>query len=96
MNIKFRDNVGSLASKGISIIEKFFEGDNLDSTQISTAIKVLAMGVKVEHMNQLKDHGDKSLALRLMNYLPKDDETRQRYIKMTNPEVHKLLPRPKK
>ncbi len=95
MNEKFRSKVGNLAEKGIRIIDSFFDDNVVDEKRLQAAIKTMTLGVKVEHMNQLKAHGDKSLALRLMNYLPKDDETRRRYLQMTNPEVIKLLPRPK-
>lgn len=97
MNSELREDVQKAAKESLHIINGYFLGDDTKEKRLTAALKVLGFGVKVEHMNQLKDHGDKSLALRLIQFLPKDDETRSAYLKLTNPQVAGLLePRPTK
>jgi len=96
MNQDFRGNIQGLADKGIDILNDYFDGTRQNNDMVKEAIKMVQFGVKIEHMNQLKDQGDKSLALRLLKFLP-NDEVRERYIEITNPEVKPLLlSRPKK
>lgn len=97
MNEKFRDKVQNMASDSLSMIDGYFKGGPGDPLKVKSAMQMITQGVKIEHMNQLKEHGDKSLALRLFQFLPKDDKIRREYIKITNPELKPLLlARPKK
>ena len=98
MDEDFRGSVQNLAKDALHLMRRYFKGDApADAGKVGAAMRAVGMGVKIEHMNQLKDHGDKSLALRVMNFLPKDEKTRSEYLKITNPEVAPLLlPRPKK
>ena len=97
MNTELRDGVQKAAKESLHIINGYFLGDETKEKNVLAALRVLGFGVNVEKMNQLKDHGDKSLALRLIQFLPKDEETRAKYLKITNPQVAGLLEsRPKK
>jgi len=97
MNEGLRDGVQSLAMDSMEMVGKYFGGKETDATKIKVAMQALYLGVKIEHMNQLKTQMDKSLALRLFQFLPADDHIRKEYLKITNPELKPLLlSRPKK
>lgn len=90
VNREFRDGILDRAGKALKWIDEYFEGKEVDPKKVHHAIKMVQFGVKIEHMNQIKDHNDKSLAIRLLRFLP-DNNTRLEYIKITNPEVKPLL-----
>ena len=96
MDKNFRENVQGIAQQGMDILSEYFKGGPSDPQKVNSALRALTLGVKVEHMNQIKDHGDKSLALRVFQFLPKEGQVRKRYLEMTHPEIKPLLPRPKK
>lgn len=97
MKNDFRKDVKDLAGKSLNLLDQYFSGGPADPAKIRAAIQTLSFGVKVEHMDQLKDHGDKSLALRLFQFLPKDEHIRKEYLKITNPQIKPLLlAKPKK
>ena len=91
MNTTLRTGVQETAQEALYIIKGYFKGDKADQDRLTAAMKVLGLGVKIEHMNQLKDQGDKSLAIRMIQFLPKDEETRNEYLKITNPQIANLI-----
>ncbi len=93
----FRTKTLGIGNKALSIMEEYLDGKRQGTDKVGFAAKMVTAALKVEHMNQLSDHAKKSFALRLMKYLPVDEELRKQYIKLTNPEIPpKLLDRPKK
>jgi hypothetical protein len=54
-------------------------------------IRLVGIGLKKEHMEQIGIQSNRSFGLRLLQFLPKNDETRKKYIEMTNPELRPLL-----
>lgn len=97
MDSEFRTKVKNLGEKGVDMISDFFEGAPILGDKLKVGMFAMREAVKVSHMDQLKAHGDKSLALRLFQFLPKDEEVRTKYLKITNPELKPLLlDRPKK
>ena len=97
MKKEFRTRILTVADRGLEIMEEYFAGTRHGTDKVAEATKMISMGVKVEHMNQMKEQGDKSLALRVIKYLPRDAEVREKYVRMTNPELSNLLlPRPEK
>ena len=89
MKEEFREKVVTTADKAMGWINDYFEGKSADENKINKAIKMVQFGVKMVHMDQIKEQGNKSLALRLIRFLP--ENVKQDYIKMTNPEVTPLL-----
>ena len=97
MNTDLREGVQSLAMDSMKMIDQYFSGTDTDPNKLKLAMNALYLGVKIEHMNQLKIQLDKSLAIRLFQFLPQDEIIRKKYLELTNPELKKLLlPRPKK
>jgi len=90
MNDDFRNRVQGIADKGLNIMEEYFDGKRQGVDMVKEASHMIREGVKIEHMNQLRKQSDKSLAIRLLKFLP-DDDTRKEYIKMTHPDASKLL-----
>ena len=88
--IGFRGRTTKVSEKALSIIDSYFGSEKVDLKKVDIAAKMVGFGVKIEHINQIKEQGDKSLALRLMKFLP-DKDVREKYIKITNPEVAPLL-----
>jgi len=92
MSELFRENVASVAQSGLEIMSKYLKGDEgVDENRVRQAARMIGFGVKVEHMNQTRELQTKSLALRLVKLLPQDEEVRNEYIKLTNPDVRPLL-----
>jgi len=87
---KFREKIVKTADKALGWVNEYLEDKVNDLNKINNAIKVVQLGVKMEHMNQLKEQNKKSLAIRLLKFLP-DKEIRMEYIKLTNPEIKPLL-----
>ncbi len=87
----FREKVTELGEKGLQIIEEYFDGKRNGTDMIREASKMVSQAVKIEHMNQIQKNTDRSFALRLLPYLPKDKEIREKYIELTNPQIKGLL-----
>jgi len=86
---KFREEVINTAEKAMGWINDYFTGKMADDGKISKAIKMVQFGVKMTHLNQIRVQGDKSLAIRLLKFLPEDK--RKDYIAVTNPEAKPFL-----
>ena len=92
--LDFRGKIKGISNKALDIIDGYFDGKRHGTDKVKEAMKMVGFGVKVEHMNQLKDQNNRSVALRLLRWLP-DDAARKRYIQITNPEIKQaLLARP--
>lgn len=92
-----REKIIGLGGKAAEIMEGYFDGKVQGTDRVKEASKMISQAIKVEHINQIKTQTDRSFALRLLQYLPKDGPARESYIKMTNPELKPLLlSKPKK
>ena len=89
--VTFRESVKKLAEKSIKELDRFIQSDTTDVKRALVAVRLLSAGVKVDHMDQMKDKDNKSFGLRLMSFLPKDEATRKEYLRITNPELKPLL-----
>ena len=87
----FRDRMTAMGDKALTIMDDFLNGTGGDATKIKYAAMMITGALKVEHMNQVRDHTRKSLALRLIKFLPNDPDIRDKYIALTNPETKPLL-----
>lgn len=96
MNTTLRANVQELASESVGSIKDAILGKTAMTDRVKEAIRVIGLGIKVEHMNQIAEQSNRSFALRLIPFLPKSVD-RDEYVKVTNPQVAPLmLARPKK
>ena len=93
----FRSGVTGLGDKATVIMTEYFDGKRSGTDMVHEASKMIGHAIKVEHINQIKYQNDRSASLRLMQFLPKNAEVRNRYIEMMNPELKTvlLLGRPK-
>lgn len=93
----FRGGVTELGDKAAGIMASYFDGKRQGTDMVREASKMIGHAIKIEHINQIKYQSDRSAALRLMRFLPKDRAVRNRYIEMMNPELKPvlLLDRPK-
>lgn len=92
MDTVFRAKVQGVSNQAIDMLEKAISGKtNVEGGLMDRCIRMASMGLKIEHMNQLKEQNDRSFGLRLLGFMPKDDQTRRRYIEMTNPELKSVL-----
>lgn len=89
--MEFREKILETGDRSLKIMDEYLEGKRAGSDLIKEASKMVAFAIKVEHMNQIKNQADRSFALRLIPFLPKDKEVRERYIEMTNPGLKPLL-----
>lgn len=97
INEEFRQKGIEAGQTSLDRVMEYIEGKIDGNERVAAAIKVFSLGVKLEHMNQLKVQNDRSFALRLIRHIPQDEETRMKYIEMTNPDLKPLLlDRPKK
>jgi len=95
-NVEFQEELVKGGRESLEKVMVWIRGGKEGSPIIKGAEKMLGLAVKVMHMQQIAKNTDKSLALRLLKFLP-DEKTRREYIKLTNPEVKPLLlDRPKK
>jgi len=93
----FREKIVGLGGKAAEIMEEYFGGKRQGNDMVREASKMISQAIKVEHINQIKTQTDRSFALRLLQYLPKEGNARKKYIELTNPELKPLLlERPKK
>lgn len=96
MNKELRENVQEASQKALTIILEYFKGERPGSAQVKEAMKMVGFGLKVEHMDQISAQSDRSLALRLIKFLPNDVD-KDEYIRVTNPQIAPLLlPKPEK
>ena len=94
---EIRERITTAGMKALKIIDEYFDGKRSGTDMVKEASKMVTQAVKVEHMNQIQKNMDRSFALRLIPYLPKEKEVIDKYIEMTNPQVRGLLEsRPKK
>ena len=93
----FREGVTDLGDKATDIMGEYFDGKRSGTDMVSEASQMIGHAIKLEHINQIKSQSDRSSTLRLMQFLPKNVEVRNRYIEMMNPELKSvlLLGRPK-
>ena len=95
-NTGFRESVQDVANSAIGIIREYFSGKRQGTDKGKEAVRMVGFGLKVEHMNQIADVSNRSLALRLVKFLPKDVDKDQ-YIHLTNPQLRPMLmAKPKK
>lgn len=95
MNKVLRTNVQELANETIETIRGVLTGKAPMTDKIRESIRFVALGIKVEHMDQIAEQSNRSFAIRLLPHLSKDMD-RDEYIKRTNPQlIPALLARPK-
>ena len=87
---QLKGDVLTTANKALGVMDSYLDGNEDDTAKVFNAQKLLSHGIKILHMNQVRVLTDRSQALRLLKYLP-DDETREKYISITNPKVAPLL-----
>lgn len=91
MNTDLREKIQRLGDKGLDILGEYFEGTRHGTDKVKEATRMAQLAVQVEHMDQIKEQGDKSLAMRLIKHLPQDKKIREEYIRLTNPALKTLL-----
>ena len=97
MNTELRNKIQALSTRGIKILNEYLDNKPIGADMVKEASKMINFGIKIEHMNQLKNQNDRSFGLRLLQYLPKDDATREKYIELTAPALKTwLLSKPSK
>jgi sensor histidine kinase regulating citrate/malate metabolism len=96
MNKVLRTSVQELAKDSIGPIREAILGKTPMSDKVKEAIRMVSLGIKVEHMDQIAEQSNRSFALRLIPHLPKQVD-KDEYVKATNPQIAPLmLGRPKK
>ena len=93
--IDFRSKIIGLGEKSAQIMDEYFTGRRNGTDMVKEASQMISQAIKIEHMNQLRVQTDRSHALRLLHFLPKDSDVRERYIEITNPEIKILLNTPR-
>lgn len=88
---EFRDGVTRVGQKALGIMEDYLDGKRDGTDKVKEASRMIGAAIKIEHMNQIRVHTEKSLAIRLAQFLPKDGNARQQYIATMNPEIKPLL-----
>lgn len=78
------------AEKSVDKYLTWIDGDHEGSPTIKGAEKMIGWAIKIRHMMQIARHTERSHALRLLKFLP-DDKVRERYIRVTNPELKNIL-----
>ena len=77
MNNSLRNGIISLGEKALNICNEFFDGKREGTDKVKEASKMISNAIKVEHMNQILDQSNKSLALRLLKHLPDNEKLRR-------------------
>lgn len=91
-----KEKIVNLTSEALKVIEGRLSGKETNPGMIQESLKVIGLGVKIMHMNQIKELTDRTHALKLMRFLP-DEESKQKYMKLTHPQVKQfLLDKPEK
>jgi len=89
---QLREKVKGISNSALDILANCLDGKKpVGSGMMDKLIRIVSQGIKVEHMDQLKDQNDRSFALRLLPYLPKDNNARKNYIMLSNPSLKPLL-----
>ena len=83
--------MAELRMKFLQWFKDYAEGKITSEEQIDKAYKFLRLEQQNRNLTRLTEQGNKSLALRLIRFLPNDDEMKKKYIQMTNPELQPLL-----
>jgi len=78
------------AEKSVDKYLSWIDGDQEGSPTIKGAEKMISWAIKIRHMIQISKFTERSHALRLLKFLP-DDKTRQKYIRLTNPDLKAIL-----
>jgi hypothetical protein len=95
-NPEIGDSIMHGGKLAMEIITDYFEGSLDYGPKVASALKFLPQVLKLKHMEQHRTLVERSQAIRLMPYF-KDDETRHKYIRLTQPGAAALLEhRPKK
>lgn len=96
MKQALRDNIQELANDSLTTIRDSIIGVKPMSDKVKEAVRIVGLGIKAGHLDQMAEHNRASIALRLIPHLPKDVD-RDEYVKLTNPQIKPLmLSKPKK
>jgi hypothetical protein len=88
---EFLSKMEAAGLSAVDMVIAYFIGENDEPTpKVEKAFKFLPHAIKMRHMEQVKVSNERSQALRLLKFLP-DDETRRKYIGLTQPQVAPLL-----
>jgi hypothetical protein len=91
----FEEKMAEVGKTALGLVSDYFE-EGTESPKVEKAFRFLPHAIKILHMKQTRHLQERSQAIRLLKFLP-DDETRNRYIKITQPVAAPLLEhRPKK
>lgn len=97
MNETFEQKMAEVGDRTLEIISEYFSGtaDPENDLMVERAFKFIGHPIKVLHMKQHKEIQERSQGVQLLNFLP-NDEVRQHYITITQPEAAPLLAKPQK
>jgi len=87
---ELREKMINVGGKALAVLVGYFEGTESDEDKVKVAFRVVPQAVKVSHMNQQRVFVERSQAIRLLPYL-KDEDTREKYIRLTQPTAKPLL-----
>jgi len=85
----FRNRIIGIGEKSLDIMEEFFDGKRHGTDKVKEASQMIREGVKISNRNQVDVQVQRSQAIRLIPYIPK--EKREKYIQFTNPETKPFL-----
>jgi len=91
MDVDFSDQVAELGVKSLKIMNEYFEGKEEDTEKIKYASKTISQTITAQNMKRVGQYQERSLALRLLKYLPTDEDFRRKYIEVTNPQIKPLM-----
>ena len=84
-----KDRIIASGIRALEVVDGYLAGTSEDREKAITGFRILSQAVKVMQQNQVRQLTERSQALRLIPYLPKD--ARNEYIELTNPQVKTLL-----
>jgi len=91
---KFEEKMAAVGDLALNLIADYFkakpEGKEEADPRVEKAFKFIGHPIKVRHMAQHRMLTERSQAIRLLPYL-KNQEAREEYIKMTQPQAAPLL-----
>lgn len=87
---QFKEKVVDSASDALDVVNNYLNKPNKDNKKASMAFNVFKQGMKILHLNQVRELSEKSFSLKLLRWLP-DDNVRRRYIELTNPTAKSIL-----
>src|SRR3989304_386349 len=89
-----KDRIIESGIRALEVVDDYLAGSSEDREKAITGFRILSEAVKVMQQNQVRQLTERSQALRLIPYLPR--EARNDYIELPNPQVkHLLLDKPK-